>query len=264
MFSRSRNWIAFTYASHPDWTRAGERLTKQINQTRLFREVFVFDQNTLFEAGDGAFELHKEFCRSNKRGDGYWIWKFLGLKLLRNSHPAYGIMYIDAGCEIQNNPISRRRLRRYQKVAEKNGFLGFQMDHFKENLWSKCDSIEAIFPMEKITPTGQIAATCYFVAPSSQTDSFIDELLYRATVDNYHLIDDSDSFSRNPSDFVEHRHDQSILSLMAKKYGFKTIPDETHYPRNRPTYMLPIWGIRNNTGEINLKKYLNGTWQRSD
>jgi hypothetical protein len=264
MVLRSGNWIAFTYASHPDWTPAGERLVKQIKATKLFREVIIFNQSSLFESADGAFDLYKDFLESNKRGGGYWIWKFLGLKILLNSHPTCGVMYIDAGCEIQNNFMSRRRLKRYQLIAERNGFLGFRMDHFKEHLWSKRDTVEAILPTESTSPTGQIAATCYFIAPNVQAASFVDDLLHYATTENFHLIDDSNSFSENPKDFVEHRHDQSILSLTAKKYGFLTIPDETHYPRNRPVYMLPIWGIRNNTGESNLKKYLDGTWQRSD
>ena len=264
MFPRKRNWVAFTYASHPDWTPAAERLVKQIKDTKLFHDILVFDQVRIFEGAEGAFDQHKQFLERNMRGGGYWIWKFFGLKIVRNSYPTSGIMYIDAGCEIKNNPISRNRLRRYQRLAEKNGFLGFRMDHYKENIWSKSDCIDAIYPSEGTSPSGQIAGTCYFVAHGSQTDSFIEELLHYATTGNYHLVDDSDSISNNPHDFVEHRHDQSILSLTAKKYGFFSIPDETHYPRNRPIYMLPIWGIRNNTGNENLKRFLKGDWQRHD
>lgn len=35
---------------------------------------------------------------------------------------------------------------------------------------------------------------------------------------NYHMIDDTPSIGKNLDCFIEHRHDQSILSLLAKKY----------------------------------------------
>ena len=35
----------------------------------------------------------------------------------------------------------------------------------------------------------------------------------------YHLIDDSESVSKNNPSFRQHRHDQSIFSLLTKKYN---------------------------------------------
>ena len=35
---------------------------------------------------------------------------------------------------------------------------------------------------------------------------------------DYHLIDDSPSIAPNSDIFIEHRHDQSIFSLLTKKY----------------------------------------------
>jgi hypothetical protein len=37
---------------------------------------------------------------------------------------------------------------------------------------------------------------------------------------NYHLIDDTNSITDNDSEFVDHRHDQSIFSLLIKKYKY--------------------------------------------
>ena len=41
----------------------------------------------------------------------------------------------------------------------------------------------------------------------------------------YNLIDDSSSIEKNDSSFIEHRHDQSIKSLLAKQYGTTIIND---------------------------------------
>ena len=48
-----------------------------------------------------------------------------------------------------------------------------------------------------------------------ETRSLIDEW-YNISCD-YHLIDDSPSIISNHNEFREHRHDQSILSLLIKK-----------------------------------------------
>ena len=36
---------------------------------------------------------------------------------------------------------------------------------------------------------------------------------------NYHMIDDSESYMKNDSTFTEHRHDQSIFSILRHIYG---------------------------------------------
>ena len=53
---------------------------------------------------------------------------------------------------------------------------------------------------------------------------------------NYHLIDDTPSLLENTVDFREHRHDQSIYSLLLKKYNIhsdKNINNCIEYIRNR-------------------------------
>jgi hypothetical protein len=53
---------------------------------------------------------------------------------------------------------------------------------------------------------------------------------------DYHNIDDSPSISENLNSFVEHRHDQSIFSLLTKKHNLfsnKTLFDFIECNRNR-------------------------------
>ena len=40
------------------------------------------------------------------------------------------------------------------------------------------------------------------------------------TACDYHMIDDTPSMGGDPENFVEHRHDQSIFSLLTKKHNF--------------------------------------------
>ena len=53
---------------------------------------------------------------------------------------------------------------------------------------------------------------------------------------DYHMIDDSLSIHKELESFIEHRHDQSVFSLLSKKYNiFNTGLDEKciKYIRNR-------------------------------
>jgi hypothetical protein len=44
---------------------------------------------------------------------------------------------------------------------------------------------------------------------------------------NYHLIDDSPSKLPNDSRFEEHRHDQSIFSILRRQHGSDIMYDQT-------------------------------------
>jgi hypothetical protein len=63
--------------------------------------------------------------------------------------------------------------------------------------------------------------------------SFIDEWLTYS--EDYRLITDSPNECglNNYPEFYDHRHDQSILSLLGRKYNIKNIPDISQYGNGR-------------------------------
>jgi hypothetical protein len=60
----------------------------------------------------------------------------------------------------------------------------------------------------------------------------------------YHNIDDSASVMRNFNCFIEHRHDQSIFSLLTKKYNMYS-----------NTNLKGMYYIRNTTGNTEIYNY---------
>ncbi len=60
---------------------------------------------------------------------------------------------------------------------------------------------------------------------------------------NYHMIDDSPSIKENYNNFIEHRHDQAIFSLLLKKYNITS----------NKTLMDCVYVLRNKTGKSRLK-----------
>ena len=59
--------------------------------------------------------------------------------------------------------------------------------------------------------------------------------------ENYNLINDSQSSLKNHHDFIENRHDQSISSVIRKKYGTEIIEDESINTNNDT---IPIYAKR--------------------
>jgi hypothetical protein len=57
---------------------------------------------------------------------------------------------------------------------------------------------------------------------------------------NYHLITDHHSVLPNADGFIEHRHDQSLFSLLMKKHGFVQIGFEVEI-----NMKVPFWARRN-------------------
>jgi hypothetical protein len=53
---------------------------------------------------------------------------------------------------------------------------------------------------------------------------------------NYHLIDDTPSKSPNFTEFIEHRHDQSILSLLTKLYDMNIYFCKDNYKDDNKNY----------------------------
>jgi hypothetical protein len=57
---------------------------------------------------------------------------------------------------------------------------------------------------------------------------------------NYHLIDDSPSVYQNDPSFREHRHDQSVLSLLIKSDKYKDTMNKKRNLLDKPCYPILI------------------------
>lgn len=182
------------------------------------------------------WEKHSSFIENNNRGYGYWLWKsFLTLYTLREMNDNDILFYMDAGCSLNKNGISR--FNDYiKKVKEcQSGIVSFRMHH-KQKTYTKMDVLD-LFDSSN-GDKGQIQATCYFIRKCDKTMKIVQEWYDMCC--NYHLLDDSPSIIPNDGSFIDHRHDQSIWSLIRYKYSAELYEDET-YP-SHPDY--PIFASR--------------------
>ena len=225
--------------------RSVVRLCEEVKQLNIFDEIIGYGDTDLKK--DILFwGTHGNFIKHNKKGYGYWLWKsYLNKKLLEKINNNDIVLYCDAGCKINNNEDSIKRLNEYIEIVKNSdkGILSFSLD-LKEQAWTKMDLFECLNCYDDLKETNQLVGGIFIYKKCEHTISLINKWYETSSI--YHLIDDSKSILKNNEDFKQHRHDQSIFSLIRKKYGSEIINDETYWGSDWETNgkKFPIWAKR--------------------
>jgi len=188
-------------------------------------------RDTDLESFPDFWEKNKDFILSHKRGYGYWIWKsYITLKTLLTMNDDEILCYIDAGCTLHASGM--HRFLEYIDIVKnsKSGILSFRMA-YKQKSWTKMDLLEMFD--KSYGELGQLTACTFFIRKSKETIKLVQEWYDMCC--NYHLVDDSPSIKPNDVTFTEHRHDQSIFSLLRYKYNTELIKED-QYPEGEITY----------------------------
>lgn len=234
------NLISF---GNSKFSGALERITRQAKNLNIFDNFFMYTDNDL-KKNNEFWNKHKNFIENNTRGYGYWVWKsFLIYEKLKYLNDSDILVYLDSGCEI--NPDGINRLKEYiQMVNQSNtGLVSFHLYQL-EKTWTKMDLIK-YFNAEKSLNTEQILSGIFIIRKCDNTMNIFRE--WYELSNNYHFLNDSPSIEKNDPSFIEHRHDQSILSLLCKKYGSVNLADETYWEPNWHDggKKYPFWACRN-------------------
>ena len=168
---------------------------------------------------------------TDTRGYGYWQWK-TKIILDAMSQIDYGdcVGYIDSGniiinnldyvfniCETQNIVLFDNRDGNYEGVPHKNG------------VWTKRDCFVLMnCDNESYYNAPQIDASYQFYKKTDDVLKFLEE--YDTYCSNENIISDLPNITEsNLPQFKDHRHDQSILSLMALKYKIPLLPEPSEW-----------------------------------
>lgn len=245
-----------TFGSTPRYGRALKRIKRQARSLRVFRNVWAWTQNDL----DASFrEHHAGILRDDVRGYGYWIWKpQVILQALARTYPGGHLVYADAGCTLHAHGV--HRLRQYTALATSSpiGLLAFDLG-YPELMYTKMDTVHAVLSQPPraslppahpatsdygpVTRAGQVCATAHIWHNIPAAHDLAARWLYYCTKDNYRYANDIPSVLQNSAEFRDHRHDQSIFSLLAKSSGATIIPDETWHAE-WPEQAWPIHASR--------------------
>jgi hypothetical protein len=241
------NWCVVSFGSSPDWLPALKRLKLQTSKSKIFKYFEGYTDKWVYEQY-GQSQTTIEFIEQNKRGFGLWFWKAeIILDVFKRKPEIEGVLYIDAGCEININPTSKIRLLEYIKLAnEKNG-LAFELP-FKEIEWTEPFVIQEIYPKLSATEL-QIAGGILFLPNTTKSLQVLQDWSINNSKKEYSLLrgkSPNNGTDELNSGVVEHRFDQSIISLIWKKNSLFTIPDETFWHPNwiQTGANYPIWATR--------------------
>jgi hypothetical protein len=225
--SLSKTYLC-SFAS-PDLFLSKIRFYYQSKKLRFYKNIKVYSKKNL--SLKTKFILEK-FIRNNERiGYGYWIWKPEIILNYINQIPTNGILhYCDIGCCFYPGKNNVNKLYKYQRIAEKEGFVAFdfskpklidpalkypiihEYEHTKHDL-AKYLNLK-LSSKEMNSP--HICATNFFIKKNNKNINFLKDWLN--VCNNINLINNTKSVLKNHKNFKVHRNDQSAFSLLCKIY----------------------------------------------
>jgi hypothetical protein len=206
------------------------------------KEVALCDEVAAYGPSDIPADFYEKNRRilSQVRGNGYWLWKpFFMYQALSGLRDGDFMFYCDSGAHFLK-PI--RPLidicRDESEVA-----VTFELKHTEKH-WTKRDAFILMdCDAPAYTETFSRIAGYVLLRKSSTTMAFLREYLEYAQDER--ILTDLPNRCGEPnySGFKEHRHDQSIFSLLAKRYDFPAHRDPSQWGNDqRADYPQSVYG----------------------
>ena len=212
-----------------------KRLQTEAEYSGFFNTIDIYN-----ELNCPGIDKYSEFINKSNRGYGYYIWKPLVILDMMNKYKENSIIiYADSAFSVIRDNSTVELFNKYindvnTHPSHRLGFLDslVQYEVTKQDLFEYMEMNE-----EKYKTSKQLYGGLQFLLNNNENRKLIEEWLEIMNVDNHHLLDDTPSKSTNHPGFKFHLHDQSIIGLLKKKYGFC----EEKYTEDGVAYrILPI------------------------
>jgi hypothetical protein len=197
-----------------------------------FDKVFEFNRGNI----DSVFFEKNKHILTQYRGAGYWLWKFYFANNLLNdpSIPENSyIFYADSGSKFIDS------IDHLIEVFNRDGLsvMTFRQNHLSY-IWTKRDAFiltDTDYP--EYTHTGARVGGWFLLKKDNFSREFISKCLEYGC--DYRIITDSPNELGQPNyeGFIENRHDETVITLVSKKYGL--------FPYRNPSQ----WGF---IGDVNF------------
>ena len=171
---------------------------------------------------DDSFKTKNKHILRYPRGSGFWLWKpYIINKTLSLVENGDIVFYIDSGNLIVNDPAPLYDICNQDEkgiVLFENRDGAPEGTIWKNYMWTKQDCFLSMNCNEdKYIYGDQVDGSYILLKKNDYTVDFFKEYLFWCEKDE--LITDMPSSAPNHPDFKDHRHDQSILSILAIKHN---------------------------------------------
>lgn len=226
------------------------------------KDYGLFDKVISYNPKDVSNEfknLNREIL-VHKRGNGYWLWKpYFIKKALEDLDWGDFLFYCDSGSYFIN-PVTDLISLSLEKQLD---IIPFELPYPESN-WTKRDAFILMdCDREEYTLTKQRLASFVLIRKSPTSIAFTNDWLNFAQ-DKRILTDiENECGQENYPDFIDHRHDQSIFSLLTKKYSLTAFRDPSQfgnevvelYPNSNYSQLINLNRKRKFPLHILIKKY---------
>ncbi len=204
------------------------RKSQELN-SKTGKEVGLFDKVISYspkEIDRDFYERNKKIL-SQKKGNGCWLWKpYFIKKTLEIMKTDDFLFYCDSGSYFIKpiTPLIEISLTTGQEI------IVFELRGLPERVWTKKDAFMLLdCESPKYTNSNQRLGGFSLWKKTNFTMDFINEFLHYSQDER--LITNLENQCGNPNypDFKEHRHDQSILSLLTKKHNLEAFRDPSQW-----------------------------------
>ena len=244
----------------------GDKLKIAINYSdKKFAKSQRYNTKTAYKRGkfDKVIEyspdnIDKEFKKkynnilTKKRGGGYWLWKpYIIYKTMKDLTYGDYLFYCDSGVYYIN---SIDYLIKCLEINEQDIMI-FDLPLI-EKQWTKMDAFLIMNCLgAEYTDKNQRLASFFLMKKTDLTMKFLEDYLYYCCNDA--IISDNENICGKDNDkyFIDHRHDQSILSLLSNKYKLKAFRDPSQFGENPQLYVEGANAILKNK-KVNSNYYV--------
>lgn len=161
-----------------------------------------------------------------KRGVGYWCWKPTIIKktILQNLNEGDFLIYADSGGFFVDSVIAD-----IKKLIDLDQEILPYHNKYIEKHYTKADLFHHLNCQDDnlVTDSFQRVGGLSIYKVCEKTISFLDQWISLCEIE--YLIDDTPSKLSNDLNFIEHRHDQSIFSVLSKLKNLKAKPYSPYY-----------------------------------
>jgi len=227
---------------------AARRVIRDSEKFNLFDDFLITLTPDLPTSAPSISHKFSKYLSPDVKGYGYFCWKpELVLRGFDNS--VDGVVWVDAGCEINANKLSRIRLKYFMRIAKRQGYFVYKLNT-PENIFTKRSLFKNFPGTTTSDSSGQFQATWLFLHGDLGRE--IARIWFETSLADISNLDLSNEGDLETEGFVEHRFDQSVLSLTLKELNCSTSnycpPAGTTAWSQIRGLTHPIWSSRNRSG----------------